>query len=198
MSNPDEPLLTRGEQDTLLQVARMTLERHVRRSERMDLAGVERTAAMEQARATFVTLRERNGDLRGCIGSTAHCATLLESVQENVIRSAKSDPRFNPVAPDEVSELSIEISALGNGDAPDSPFRRLKTIEDLVIGRDGVYMVFEGKGRGLLLPQVATERGWDTRQFLKALCAKSGLNSEAWEDPRAEIHRFSAQVFGEV
>ena len=197
MSNADEPLLTRGEELTLLQVARKTLERHVRGMERPDLADVERTPALDRVRATFVTLRQANGDLRGCIGSTAHRSALIESVRENVVRSASSDPRFNPVAPDELSELSIEISALGDGDGPDTPFRRVDSIDELLIGRDGLYMVFEGKGRGLLLPQVATERGWDAGQFLKALCTKSGLNSEAWEDPRAEIHRFSAQIFSE-
>lgn len=197
MPNSNEPLLSRGEQDTLLRLARTTLEIFVRQSEHMDLAGVERTAALEQKRATFVTLHQRNGDLRGCIGSTAHRAALLVSVRDNVIRAANNDPRFDPVAPDELSGLNIEISALGDGDKPDSPFQRLGEIDDLVIGRDGLYMLFEGKGKGLLLPQVATERGWDAQQFLTALCAKSGLPSESWKDPRAVIHRFSAQVFSE-
>ena len=197
MPDSDEPLLTHDEQRVLLHVARTALETCVRNSEHLDLDRVESTPAMRENRASFVTLRKSNGDLRGCIGSTTHASPLLVSVRDNAIRSATKDPRFDAVSEDELPGLSIEISALRAGDGPATPFRRLRSIEEIVIGRDGLYLDFDGKGGGLLLPQVASVRNWDVDQFLTALCRKSGLAADAWQDSRAVLHRFSAQVFCE-
>ncbi len=197
MPDSSEPLLTHGEQRTLLLVARAALETHVRKTALPDLDRVDSTPAMQKNRGSFVTLRKTNGDLRGCIGSTTHASPLLVSVRDNAIRSATNDPRFDPVSEDELPRLTIEISALLDGDSPDTPFRRLRTIDEIVVGRDGLYLDFDGNGGGLLLPQVASERNWDVHQFLKALCQKSGLAVDAWQDSRAVLHRFSAHVFCE-
>ncbi len=197
MPDSSEPLLTHGEQRTLLHVARAALETHVRKTALPDLDGVDSTPAMRENRGSFVTLRKTNGDLRGCIGSTTHASPLLVSVRDNAIRSGTNDPRFDPVSEDELPGLTIEISVLLDGDRPGTPFRRLSTIDEIVVGRDGLYLDFDGNGGGLLLPQVASERNWDVHQFLKALCQKSGLAPNAWRDPRAVLHRFSAHVFWE-
>lgn len=197
MPDLSEPLLTYDEQCTLLHVARTALETCVRKSEHLDLDSVDSTPAMREKRGSFVTLRETNGDLRGCIGSTIHASPLLVSVRDNAICSATKDPRFGPVSEDELPRLTIEISALLDGDGPTTPFRRLHSIDEIVIGRDGLYLEFDGKGGGVLLPQVASDRNWDVDQFLAALCRKSGLALDAWQDSRAVLHRFSAHVFCE-
>lgn len=197
MSDPNEPLLTHEEQQTLLRIARTALETYIREATHIDLAKVETTPALRENRGTFVTLREKTGDLRGCIGSTSHASPLLVSVRDNAIRSAVNDPRFDPVTPGELPDLTIEISALLDGDSPSTPFRRVESLDEIVIGRDGLYLDFDGRGGGLLLPQVATDRNWDVDQFVQALYQKAGLSIELRQDPRAVIHRFSAEVFGE-
>ena len=174
-------MLTLGEETTLLNVARKTLEAFVSDGLRFDLDGVDTTPALSRDRASFVTLRHDNGDLRGCIGSTTPTSPLLVSVRDNVIRSAARDPRFDPVTKDELSRLNIEISALMDGDEPDSPFSRVSSVDEIVVGRDGLYLEQVGGGGGLLLPQVASEQNWDVEQFLNALCRKSGLGPGAWE-----------------
>ena len=197
MPDPNEYLLTHEEQRTLLHVARTALETCVRKTTLPDLDSVDSTPAMRENRASFVTLRETNGDLRGCIGTTTHASPLLVSVRDNAIRSATKDPRFDPVRDGELPRLTIEISVLLDGEGPATPFHRLSSIDEIVIGRDGLYLEFDGNGGGLLLPQVASERNWDVDQFLTALCQKSGLALDAWQDPRAVLHRFSAHVFCE-
>ena len=197
MPDPNEPLLTQGEEQTLLRVARTALETYIRKATRIDLDDVETTPATRENRGAFVTLRDKTGNLRGCIGSTSHASPLLVSVRDNAIRAAVNDPRFEPVTTDELSHLTIEISALLDGDAPGTPFRRVDSLDEIVIGRDGLYLDFDGTGGGLLLPQVASERNWDIDQFIHALYQKSGLSAEVRQDPRVVIHRFSAQVFSE-
>lgn len=197
MSIAEEAMLTTAEERKLLSVARIALETFVLDSVRAELDDQDCTPAMNRKRACFVTLRRSDGDLRGCIGSTAHVSPLVHAVRDNTIKSAGKDPRFDPVTPDELPGLSIEISALADGDDADTPFRRVDSFDEILIGRDGLYMEFKGRGGGLLLPQVASERDWNVEQFLDALCRKSGFDAEAWRDSRAVIHRFSAHVFCE-
>lgn len=190
-------MLTLGEETTLLNVARKTLEAFVCDGRRLDIDGVDTTPALSRDRASFVTLRYNNGDLRGCIGSTIPASSLLVSVRDNVIRSAARDPRFDPVTEDELFRLNIEISALMDGDEPDSPFTRVSSLEEIVVGRDGLFLEQVGGGAGLLLPQVASEQNWDVEQFLNALCRKSGLGPGAWQASDTVLYRFSAHVFHE-
>jgi AmmeMemoRadiSam system protein A len=139
--------------------------------------------------AVFVTLH-RAGQLRGCIGTTTAERPLYRAVQEMVIAAATRDPRFPPVGAGEIAELEIEISVLGPVIAIDGP-------DNIEIGRDG--LVIEGRGRrGLLLPQVASEAGWNVEQFLDRTCQKAGLPSDAWREPDVTISTFSTQVFNEA
>ena len=94
-----------------------------------------------------------------------------------------------PVEKEEVAELSIEISVL-------TPFHRIHQIEEIEVGRHGLFIV-QGHFRGLLLPQVATQYGWDRITFLRQTCRKSGLPESAWQDPKTAIHTFEAEVFSE-
>ena len=146
--------------------------------------------AMPAVRAgAFVSLH-RGRELRGCIGSLETDRPIGEVVRQAAAAAAAEDPRFPPVAADEVGALDVEVSVLG-------PLEALDPIEPagVEIGRHGL-VVEEGLRRGLLLPQVATEWGWDAETFLAQACAKAGLPTDAWRRG-ARVYRFEAVVFGE-
>src|SRR5262249_54978131 len=104
------------------------------------------------------------------------------------IASASEDPRFPPLTPDESNGLSLEISVL-------SPMRRIRSVTDILPGIHGV-MVTRGVRRGLFLPQVWGESGWDTERFLNELCqSKAGLPAECWKDPQTELYVFDVDSF---
>jgi len=65
-----------------------------------------------------------------------------------------------------------------------------------MVGRDGL-IVSRGRHAGLLLPQVATEYGWERDTFLAQTCVKAGLPPLAWRMEDTRIERFAAEVFGE-
>jgi AmmeMemoRadiSam system protein A len=136
--------------------------------------------------AAFVTLT-RDGRLRGCIGYTEMVAPLFRVVQECAIAAATEDPRFPPVAIDEVGDIRVGISVL----TPPRPILP----EDVVVGTHGL-LVSQGDHRGLLLPQAATENGWSASVFLAQACLKAGLPPEAWRDG-ASIQAFTTEVFAE-
>jgi AmmeMemoRadiSam system protein A len=105
------------------------------------------------------------------------------------VSAALEDTRFLPVGKEELEGLNIEISVL-------APFHRIQQIEEIEIGKHGLYIV-RGNSRGLLLPQVAIQYGWDRIMFLRQTCRKSGLPESAWQDPLTIIHTFEAEVFAE-
>jgi AmmeMemoRadiSam system protein A len=136
--------------------------------------------------AAFVTLRS-GGHLRGCIGYTEPHAPLYRVVQECAVAAATEDPRFPRVTKEEVDDLRIEISVLTSL----SPIRP----EDVTVGVHGLQ-IRKGMNRGLLLPQVAVEHGWDRQMFLSQVCRKAGLPPDAWKED-AELYSFTAEVFEE-
>ena len=106
----------------------------------------------------------------------------------NTINAATRDPRFPPMKPSEIDKVEIEISVL-------TPLKKISDISEIEVGKHGLYLV-KGANAGLLLPQVATEFGWNRRQFLEAVSEKAGLEKDAWKRG-AEIYIFEAQVFSE-
>jgi AmmeMemoRadiSam system protein A len=141
------------------------------------------------ASGAFVTLK-RDGRLRGCIGTLECRRPLGDEVAHAAVSAAREDPRFDPVRPAELDGLAIEVSVLG-------PLEEIDPRDPLAIdvGRHGL-VVEDGARRGLLLPQVATEWGWDRDQFLSQTCAKAGLAPDCWERG-AKVYRFAADVFGD-
>jgi AmmeMemoRadiSam system protein A len=173
----------------LLRLARDTLEAHL---------GARPTPALPEAagaavqRGAFVSIT-RHGALRGCIGHMADDRPLGDVVREMTVAAARDDPRFAPVAPEELPGLALEISVL----TPLVPL--LPTPVDprsIVVGRDGL-VVRRARHVGLLLPQVATEYHWGPDAFLAAACRKAGLPPDAWREPDTEVLTFQADVFGE-
>jgi len=183
--------LSKADQATLLRLARDTVTTFLRtgRPPEADPVKYELTPGLKAQGAAFVTLKNA-GELRGCIGHIFAVMPLYESVIGNA-GSACRDPRFtdNPITEKEAPKLSIEISVL-------SPIRRLTDLASIQLGRDGL-VIGRGQRRGLFLPQVPTEQGWDRQQYLENLCRKAGLPTSALKDPETEFHRFTAQVFGE-
>ena len=171
----------------LLVLARAALEAFFR-GEPPPRLGSDRAESFGESRALFVTLRER-GELRGCIGTLSPEGDLSRAVPRFALKAAFEDPRFPPLAPDELRDCRIEISVL-------TPPVRVADPEEIEIGRDG--LILESRGRsGLLLPQVATEWGFDRERFLQEVSRKAGLPPAAWRDPAATLWRFQAEVFEE-
>ena len=168
----------------LLGIARRALEGYIGAGKIPPEEGVRGKLAAPGS--AFVTLT-KNGRLRGCIGYTEAVAPLFKVVQECAVAAATEDPRFPPVSSNELPSLRVEISVL----TPLVPIRP----EEIEIGRHGL-MVTQGRMRGLLLPQVAVEWGWDRETFLDQTCVKAGLPSSAWRHG-ATLLAFTAEVFGE-
>lgn len=173
------------EQAAALQLARGAL-RHYQEtgSRRAPAVPKPPLAGLEQCRAAFVTLR-KNGELRGCLGRSVADRPLWEILPELALASALEDRRFPPVQPDE-SGIEVEISVL-------SPLKRIPDRSAFRIHQHGALLSAQGH-QGLLLPQVATERGWDADRFFRALAVKAGVSPDVYSDPSTRLHVFRAQV----
>ncbi len=144
----------------------------------------------------FVTIHTYpDYDLRGCIGIPLPVMSLCDAIAEGAA-SATRDPRFPPLAVKELDNVVVEVTVL-------SPPELIKIkkpedyLKNIVVGRDGL-IVEQGFYKGLLLPQVPVEQGWDKEEFLSHTCIKAGLMPDAWFDKQTKVYRFSGQVFTEV
>jgi len=135
----------------------------------------------------FVSLHRR-GMLRGCIGHISADQPLAQVLGRCAVAAATDDPRFPSVTADELADLHIEVSILGE-------VGRVEDVNTIDVGRHGLIMEQRGR-KGLLLPQVATEHRWDRHTFLSQTCVKAGLAPDAWQHG-ATISCFDAEVFGE-
>lgn len=189
--------LSAEDEAVLLEIARAAIDSHVRSRVRISLHGFALSPAIRRCHGAFVTLRI-GGALRGCVGQSANTRPLADCVRDSAINAAAHDPRFSPLLPNELGAIRIEISALGEGATPDSPFIPLAHMDELRIGRDGLMVREPGGASGLLLPQVAVVRDWDGPTFLDAVCQKAGLNTGAWLEPDVQVFRFTVQSFAET
>jgi AmmeMemoRadiSam system protein A len=141
---------------------------------------------LAEPRGAFTTLYYR-GDLRGCVGYVFPVASLYRTVAESARGAAFDDSRFPPVTRDHAPELRVSLSVL-------SPLHPLRP-EQVEIGRHGL-LISQGYYRGLLLPQVPLEHGWDRIAFLEQTCRKAGLPPNAWQTG-AKLEAFTAEVFAD-
>jgi len=168
----------------LLKLARKSIEQYLT-SETVPLPR-NLAAAIKNKQGAFVTLKKK-GELRGCIGSMSETLPLYSVVGRMALAAAFNDTRFQPLELSELPDVEIEISVL-------TPFVKVKSAEDIVLGRDGVIVKKNGK-QAVYLPQVATETGWNKEEFLSQLCLKAGLNTDDWQT--SDLYTFRAEVFSE-
>jgi AmmeMemoRadiSam system protein A len=185
MSEKPPEILDSAQQVEALGLARNAVESWVASSLRI---AAPADSSLNHVRvAAFVTLT-LSGRLRGCVGSLEPIAPFAETVVHCAIAAACRDSRFPCVTRAELMQLRYEISAL-------TPPRALEDIGALVIGLDGLLVELSGR-RGLLLPQVATQYGWDRETFLDQVCLKAGGAAGDWRRG-ARIWTFQAHVFSE-
>jgi len=178
--------LNAKEKEILLNIARQAILQGVRTGEEYIEPREEK--ALNKRNGCFVTIKQ-NGQLRGCIGNFQSELQLFKEVAQMAQASATKDPRFYPLREEDLDNFNLEISVL-------SPLHKIEHIEQIEVGKHGVY-IEKSFYRGVLLPQVATEHGWDRETFLKQTCIKAGLPTDAWEAADADIYIFSAQIFSE-
>ena len=171
------------ERELLLRLAHRSIELAL---EGRSIDSAPPTPHLAEPLGVFTTLH-LEGKLRGCIGYVLPSRSLYAAVAESARAAALDDPRFPPVTMEEASHLKIEISVL-------SPLQPIRP-QDVIVGRHGL-VVSEGNRRGLLLPQVPMEWGWDRETFLAQTCLKAGLSADAWQHG-AHVQGFTAEVFSE-
>ncbi|MCS7279504.1 MAG: AmmeMemoRadiSam system protein A [Thermodesulfobacteriaceae bacterium] len=179
-------MLKEEEKLFLLKLARKVLEDFFENKNENYFPSKELKNLWEE-RGAFVTLF-KNKKLRGCVGVLEAFSPLYEVIKEMALSAAFKDPRFPPLEAKELPLIEIEISVL-------SPLKK-GSIEEIEIGKHGVYLV-KGFNRGVLLPQVPLEFGWDRETFLKQVCLKAGLEPNCYQDPDSKIYIFTAEIFKE-
>lgn len=174
--------LTRTEQKKLLALAREAIVGYVREGALPHRDDLE--PALQGHQGCFVSIKT-NGTLRGCIGNFVSDRPLYKLVQEMAISAATRDPRFYPMKAADLADFSVEISVL-------SPLEKITSPEAIKVGTHGIYLE-KNSCRGVLLPQVAVEYGWDRDTFLSQTCLKAGLKPDDWKEG-SDLYVFSAQI----
>lgn len=177
--------MTVAEQRTLLRVARDSIRAALQRTHPPRLTTPSPRLSFRSG--VFVSLHVRL-DLRGCIGTLTADRALHENVARLAVAAAFNDPRFAPLSEHDLPATDIEISRL----TTPTP----TTVDEIVIGRDGVCVV-SGTRRGLLLPQVAREHRWSRERLLTEVCRKADLSPDAWQQMDVELLRFEAEIFSD-
>ncbi|HLO26658.1 MAG TPA: AmmeMemoRadiSam system protein A [Geobacteraceae bacterium] len=180
-----EKRLSSEDKTILLQLAREAIVSHIGNKDvqRIELA----SPCLQEKRGCFVCVKI-DGKLRGCIGNFISDKPLSQLVQEMAISAATRDPRFYPMKQEDLAKFDLEISVL-------TPLKKISSIEEIQVGVHGIY-IEKNYSRGVLLPQVAVEYGWDRDTFLNQTSMKAGLDADGWKEG-ADIYVFSADVFNE-
>jgi uncharacterized protein (TIGR00296 family) len=183
-------LLTGDEGTIAVRLARGAIEYAIGKKPKRDL---NETPVFGEKRGVFVTLTE-HGELRGCIGFPYPVMPLGDAIDHAAVAAALEDPRFPAVKAHELSLITVEVTILT---VPQpltcDPDQRPMHVE---VGRHGLIVRSMGTS-GLLLPQVATELGWDSTTFLNHTCMKAGLPDQCWANRRVEVLTFEGQIFHE-
>lgn len=183
------PDLSEAQQSELLSIARQSIEDYLASGKEPAFDEPLADPTLNRPLGAFVTLT-LEGELRGCIGHMHGEAPLYQTVAQAAVDAAVNDPRFPALPLAQLEDVEIEVSVL-------SPFKRVRDVHDeseIEVGRHGLYLLY-GQQRGVLLPQVPVDEGWERAEFLEQICAKAGLPTGCWE--QATLYTFTAQVFAE-
>jgi AmmeMemoRadiSam system protein A len=179
MSQPTSAEYSPEERETLLRIAHRSIEAA---AQGQDFTPGAVATHLQEPRGAFTTIHV-NGQLHGCVGYILPTLPLYLTVADTAASAATRDPRFPPLTRDEAADVKVEISVLSKP----FPIRP----QEIETGKHGL-MITDGRRRGLLLPQVAPEHGWDAEQFLTHTCLKARLTGDAWRH-----EAFTAEIFGE-
>lgn len=180
-ARPNE--FTPEERGILLQLAHESI---LSALEGREIALTSPSPHFSEPRGAFTTIYFQ-GQLRGCVGYVLPMVSLYRTVAETARAAAFEDTRFSPVTLEEAKALEVSLSIL-------SPLKAIQP-EEVEIGVHGLVVTYGGR-RGLLLPQVPVEHGWDRLTFLEQTCHKAGLAHDAWQKG-ATLEAFTAEVFGD-
>ncbi len=186
-------LVSLEEGKKIVKIAREAIEKYLEEGERLQASG-EVPEKLREDRGVFVTLNKK-GNLRGCIGRPLPNQPFVKGLVNSAISAATRDPRFPSLEPDELDEITVEVSVLTVPEEVEVESTK-KYPEKIQVGRDGLIVSYKGR-QGLLLPQVAVDNGWDVEEFLSQTCVKAGLSPDSWVEKDLTVERFSAQVFKE-
>lgn len=186
-------MISEEEGKFLVKLARKSIETYIK--DRKIINVPEDTPnTLKEDMGAFVTLN-KDGLLRGCIGYPEPVKPLVNSVIEVAISAAVNDPRFSPVNSSELNDLEIEVSVLTKPELIEVE-RPEEYMDKIEIGKDGL-IIERGPYRGLLLPQVAVEMGWNVEEFLYNTCVKANLPADCWLYQDVKIYKFNAEIFNE-
>jgi AmmeMemoRadiSam system protein A len=174
------------QQRFLLKLARDAIAFHLKTGKTLETTCPD--GPLGENRGAFVTLKKA-GQLQGCIGYPMPEAPLCRTIIEVSLMAAFQDHRFPVLKAGELKDIRIEISVL-------SLPRKISDPSQVEVGRHGI-IISRGFNRGLLLPQVPLEWGWDRETYLRHGCLKAGLDEGAWAEPNTQIEVFTAQVFSD-
>ncbi len=181
----DAFFLTNEEKEELHNLAKLSLYESTINNKRIDIDESTISPKLKQHLGAFVTLNKEK-QLRGCIGQFEPNQPLYKVVTEMAISAGRFDNRFNPVNADELKDIDLEISVL-------TPRKKINSIDEIKIGRDGIYII-HGNKSGTYLPQVATDMNWSVEEFVRSCCEeKAGINPSDCKD--AQIFTYEAIVF---
>ena len=183
MSN-NEPL-SREQKIELLQTARQAIFSHIHRGR--ELSPETDDVRLQAKQGAFITLTTRGAD-RGCIGTFDGDGPLINTIVDLSMRAASVESGFPRLAVQDLPHTDIELSIV-------STLRGASPAE-VELGVHGAFIVRK-RNRGVLLPQVAAQMGWDRTQFLEQTCIKAGLDPQAYLEESCQLYIFTAEVFSE-
>jgi uncharacterized protein (TIGR00296 family) len=190
--------LTQEEGEYIVKLARKAAETYLKKGAVMKVPN-DAPSKLKERCGVFVTINSVKGkshQLRGCIGFPHPTTPLAQAIIESAISSASQDPRFSPMRADELNAVIFEVSVL----TPPEPIE-VDNPQDycsqIKVGRDGL-IIEDTYCKGLLLPQVPVELGWDEQTFLCECCVKAGLSPDSWLLKDTKVYRFEAIIFEET
>ncbi|MDY6986236.1 MAG: TIGR00296 family protein [Candidatus Thermoplasmatota archaeon] len=184
--------------EKIVEYARAAVESYVNGESRNSILkrAEQELQELVEERGVFVTISTfPEKELRGCIGYPEPVYPLNKALALSTIAAATEDPRFPPVSPSELNHIVFEVTILTKPqkieyNKPEELPERIK------VGRDGL-IAEKGYYRGLLLPQVPVEWGWDAEEFLSQTCWKAGLPKNEWKKGAVSFYKFEGEIFAE-